>query len=106
MSASTTMKQQSSRDLQPIPTFTEEKPQRTVVEAMVSNAAKCIAPVWPLETFVACNPLQGLKYLPFEEALLEGKRLFSSVHAIPKLELVNRELIKWCGVFLDMPRNY
>ena len=102
MSASTTMKQQSSRDFQPIPTFTEEKPQRTVVEAMVSNAAKCIAPVWPLETFVACNPLQGLKYLPFEEALLEGKRLFSSVHAIPKLELVNRELIKWCGVFLDM----
>ena len=81
--------------------LTPSKQHRVDVQAMVSNAAQCIAPVWPLETFIACNPLQGLEALPFEEALLEGKRLFGSVHALPKLELVNRELIKWCGALLD-----
>ena len=79
-----------------------QKHQQVDIFALVNNAAKCISPVWPLETFIACNPLQGFEHLPFEEALLEGKRLFGSAHAIPKLELVNRELIKWCGVFLDM----
>lgn len=102
MSTSTVMKQQTNRGSQSISTLSAPKQQRADVHAMVSNAAQCIAPVWPLETFIACNPLQGLESLPFEEALLEGKRLFGSTHAIPKLELVNRELIKWCGVFLDM----
>ena len=102
MNTSNATKQQTTRDLQAMSTLTAPKQQRADVQAMVSNAAQCIAPVWPLETFIACNPLQGLESLPFEEALLEGRRLFGSAHAIPKLELVNREMIKWCGVFLDM----
>lgn len=102
MNTSNATKQKTTRDLQAMSTLTAQKQQRADVQAMVSNAAQCIAPVWPLETFIACNPLQGLESLPFEEALLEGKRLFGSAHALPKLELVNRELIKWCGVFLDM----
>lgn len=101
MSVSHVIKQQMNREVQSMPTLTTSKKQRADVQAMVSNAAQCLAPVWPLETFIACNPLQGLESLPFEEALLEGRRLFGSAPAIPKLELVNRELIKWCGVFLD-----
>jgi hypothetical protein len=96
------MKQQTNRELESTSNFIAPKQQRANVQAMVSNAAQCLAPVWPLETFIACNPLQGLESLPFEEALLEGRRLFGSAQAIPKLEAVNRELIKWCGVFLDM----
>jgi len=96
------MKQQTNRELESMSNFIAPKQQRANVQAMVSNAAQCLAPVWPLETFIACNPLQGLESLPFEEALLEGRRLFGSAQAIPKLEAVNRELIKWCGVFLDM----
>ena len=96
------MKQPIKRDLQSMSTLTTPKQRRVDIQAMVSNAAQCIAPVWPLETFIACNPLQGYESIPFEDALLEGRRLFGSAQAIPKLELVNRELIKWCGVFLDM----
>ena len=101
MNTSNTMKQ-PHKEAQSIPALTVTKQQRTDVQALVINAAQCIAPVWPLETFIACNPLQGFESLPFEEALLEGRRLFGSAHALPKLELINRELIKWSGVFLDM----
>lgn len=102
MSTSQAMTKNTNREFESMPSLTTQKMQRVDVHAMVNNAAQCIAPVWPLETFIACNPLHGFESLPFEEALLEGKRLFGSAHAIPKLELVNRELIKWCGVFLDM----
>ncbi|MGQ3890450.1 DUF2309 domain-containing protein [Legionella sp. CNM-4043-24] len=81
--------------------MSENQPGLSITE-MVSNAAERLAPVWPLETFVACNPLRGFESMPFEEALVEARRLFGSAHAVPKLEMVNRELIKWCGVFLDM----
>jgi|GEM_PF-6946644 len=102
MSVTNGTKRHISSEFPSMPSLTATAQQRADIQAMVSNAAQCIAPVWPLETFIACNPLQGFESLPFEEALLEGKRLFGSANAIPKLELVNRELIKWCGVFLDM----
>ena len=102
MNTSNTMTDKNSRGSESMTNLKTKKYQHSDIFALVSNAAKCISPVWPLETFIACNPLQGFEHLPFEEALLEGKRLFGSAHAIPKLEAVNRELIKWCGVFLDM----
>jgi uncharacterized protein YbcC (UPF0753/DUF2309 family) len=74
----------------------------TAVEAMVDNAAKFLAPVWPLETFIACNPLNGLEDLPFEQALSEGARLYGDVNANAKLNNINREMIKWCAAFLDL----
>ena len=64
MSTSNATKQQTNRDLQSMSTLTAPKQQHADVQAMVSNAAQCIAPVWPLETFIACNPLQALsRYL-------------------------------------------
>ena len=72
------------------------------IQAMVNNASQFISPVWPIETFIACNPLQGLESLPFEEALAEANRMYGAHNTEPKLSLVNREMIKWCGTFLDL----
>ena len=42
--------------------------------ADVSKAAEIIAPLWPLTSFVAVNPLVGLQYLPFDEATAVARR--------------------------------
>ena len=72
------------------------------IQAMVNNASQFISPVWPIETFIACNPLQGLESMPFEEALAEANRMYGANNTELKFNLVNREMIKWCGAFLDL----
>lgn len=67
----------------------------------VADAARIIAPVWPLKSFIACNPLQGLEDLPFDEAVSRGARLFQIADTSPELENVNCQVIKWCLAFLD-----
>ncbi len=37
-----------------------------------------VAPTWPLANAVACNPLQGLEELPFDEAVRRGQELFDA----------------------------
>lgn len=71
------------------------------VQALVHNAAKSIAPVWPLETFIACNPLQGVEGLTFEEALAQGGFRRQRAERNAPLEEVNLQMIKWCGGFFD-----
>ena len=44
------------------------------LHADVRRAAELIAPVWPLDRFVAVNPLGGLTHLPFEAACAETRR--------------------------------
>ena len=44
--------------------------------ALVRNAAERIAPVWPLATFIACNPMQGFEGEPFETAAQQTESLF------------------------------
>src|SRR5215207_9933893 len=46
----------------------------TELLADVSEAAEIIAPLWPLSSFVAVNPLVGLQYLPFDEATAVARR--------------------------------
>lgn len=72
------------------------------IQNIVQQAAVSISPVWPLETFIACNPLQGFESLPFEEAITEGNHYFTNAKHNPAVALINRELIKWCGAFLDV----
>ena len=69
------------------------------IQTMVHLAAKSIAPVWPLKTFIACNPLQGLESRPFDSALEEAQFLFESRHL--DYQHINRETIKWCASYFD-----
>ncbi len=72
------------------------------LRALVAAAADVVAPVWPLKTFIAVNPLQGLEDRPFEQAILDAERHRPAhLHAGEGCEAVNRELIKWCSVFFD-----
>ena len=72
-----------------------------LIREQVEQAARILAPVWPLKTFIACNPLQGLENLPFDEALTQAAGLFQGCDTRPQAEAVNRQLIKWCLAFLD-----
>lgn len=68
-------------------------------QTMVHLAAKSIAPVWPLKTFIACNSLQGLESNPFDQALHEAQLLFEQRDI--EYQHINRETIKWCGSYFD-----
>ena len=72
------------------------------VQTMVQNCAKLIAPVWPLETFIACNPLHGFESMPFEEAIICSDALLDKSGNNESLKAVNLQMIKWCGAFLDV----
>lgn len=82
-------------------TYHPGKSKDLQLQALVHNAAKCIAPVWPLETFIACNPLQGFEAQTFEEALAQGGFRRQSASRNVQLEEVNLQMIKWCGGFFD-----
>jgi uncharacterized protein len=49
-------------------------PRDTELLADVSKAAEIIAPLWPLTSFVAVNPLLGLQHLPFDDATAVARR--------------------------------
>lgn len=51
-------------------------PETAKLSALIENAASLLPPYWPLRSFIAANPLQGLENLPFEQAVAEGARLF------------------------------
>ncbi len=69
------------------------------IQTMVHLAAKSIAPVWPLKTFIACNSLQGFESQPFDIALAEAQFLFERRPL--DYQHINRETIKWCGSYFD-----
>lgn len=46
----------------------------TELLAEISEAAEIIAPLWPLSSFVAVNPLLGLQHLPFDDATAVARR--------------------------------
>ena len=46
----------------------------TELLADISKAAEIIAPLWPLTSFVAVNPLLGLQHLPFDDATAVARR--------------------------------
>lgn len=72
------------------------------IKELVAAASDVIAPVWPLKTFIAVNPLQGLEDLPFEQAVqVAARQRHINSDGNPGRTAVNRELIKWCTVFFD-----
>ncbi len=46
----------------------------TELLADVAKAAEIVAPLWPLTSFVAVNPLLGLQHLPFDDATAVARR--------------------------------
>ncbi|MDH5762264.1 MAG: DUF2309 domain-containing protein [Nitrospinota bacterium] len=48
---------------------------REQVRQMAMSASEPIAPFWPMRTMVAQNPIHGLEYLPFDQAVRKGKEL-------------------------------
>jgi uncharacterized protein YbcC (UPF0753/DUF2309 family) len=72
------------------------------IKELVTRAADIVAPVWPLNTFIAINPLQGLEHLAFEQAVLEAdRRRAATSDGSAGRKSVNRELIKWCSTYFD-----
>lgn len=49
--------------------------ERDKVRQIVLDASEPIAPFWPMRTMVAQNPIHGLEYLPFDQAVRKGKEL-------------------------------
>ncbi len=49
---------------------------RDQIRQIILNASEPIAPFWPMRNMVAQNPLHGLEYLPFDQAVRKGKDLF------------------------------
>src|SRR5687767_1539990 len=52
--------------------------QRSELRALILLASEIIADYWPMRNFVHHNPLHGLEYLPFEEAVSRAQRLLDS----------------------------
>lgn len=80
----------------------KQKEIEQMVSEWASQASKIIPLVWPLERYIASNPLEDLQDLRFEDAIKYALEQFSSQKADDSLtQSVNRELIKWCQAFLD-----
>jgi uncharacterized protein YbcC (UPF0753/DUF2309 family) len=57
--------------------------QRMELRALILLASEVIADYWPMRTFVHHNPLHGLEYLHFEEAVSRGRRLIDAKGYLP-----------------------
>ncbi len=49
--------------------------ERSHLRQIILEASEPIAPFWPMRTMVAQNPIHGLEYLPFDQAVRQGKCL-------------------------------
>lgn len=74
---------------------------KDTLETRITTAFESIAPCWPLQNLILCNPLKGFEECSFEEALAKGQLYFQEVLPFPEMETINRETIKWCQVFFD-----
>ncbi len=57
---------------------------RTEVIAAANTAARTIAPLWPLETFVAVNPFLGISSLPYADAENAVDRIWGARLVMPR----------------------
>lgn len=71
------------------------------IREKVENSWARIAPSWPIQNVIACNPMQGFENMHFEEALRIGASFFKNENMPSELEKINRITIKWCQVFFD-----
>jgi uncharacterized protein YbcC (UPF0753/DUF2309 family) len=60
--------------------------ERIHLRHVIEEASEPIAPFWPMRTMVAQNPIHGLEYLPFDEAVRQGKDLLGGNGYLPNDE--------------------
>jgi uncharacterized protein YbcC (UPF0753/DUF2309 family) len=75
------------------------------LEDVVKRAASKIAPVWPLNTLIACNPLLGLEKMNFWQAIEHiesmNDQFYKETEIQNYLRVINEPFIKWLKAFLD-----
>lgn len=62
---------------------TDDRLARTQVAGLVALAGRMVAPLWPLESAIAVNPLAGFEELPFAQAVEEASKLFGAHRTLP-----------------------
>lgn len=65
----------------------DEGARRARLRSQIQSAARVVAPLWPLDSFIAVNPLGGLVERPFEEATAHAQRWLGARGYRPELEL-------------------
>ena len=60
--------------------------ERARLRETVARASEPIPPFWPMQIMVAQNPMHGLEYLPFDEAVRKGKHLLGGNGYLPNAE--------------------
>lgn len=58
--------------------MTGDDRRRSLLRVEITNAARLIQPLWPIERFIAVNPLVGLIDLHFDVAVGEARRWFGA----------------------------
>jgi uncharacterized protein YbcC (UPF0753/DUF2309 family) len=72
------------------------------ITPLSQEAWSIISPVWPLENFIATNPLAGFESLNFHQAIEENQQYQLFSDAIKEnLSGLNQHTIKWCQAFFD-----
>lgn len=56
---------------------------RSEVAGLVALASRSVAPLWPLESAIAVNPLAAFEDLPFDEAVRKASRRFGARGSLP-----------------------
>ena len=60
--------------------------ERERVREAVARASEPIPPFWPMQIMVAQNPMHGLEYLPFDQAVQKGQHLLGGRGYLPNAE--------------------
>ena len=60
--------------------------ERERVRETVAQASEPIPPFWPMQIMVAQNPMHGLEYLSFDQAVRKGQRLLGGRGYLPNEE--------------------
>ncbi len=61
----------------------ERMPTRTEVAGLVGLASRTVAPLWPLESAIAVNPLAGFEDMPFARAVQIAAQRFGARRSLP-----------------------
>jgi uncharacterized protein YbcC (UPF0753/DUF2309 family) len=61
----------------------QQNPPREQTETLIALAARTVAPLWPLESPIAVNPLAGFEDMPFFDAVAAASALFGARGMLP-----------------------